>query len=118
MGDRFSNKWLREFGVTTNNTEIFQESYERKRYGDDTVVRLHDTNIVRWNSNTITLDVGPGNWRTVTTKARMNEVARGFGLRFTVWQDKFDWYVSTPAGETLRFDDRVLVMERLVPVNI
>ena len=111
MGDRFSNKWLREFGVTMNNTEIFQAS-------GDTVVRLHSTDIVRWNSNTITLDVGPGNWRTVTTKARMNEVARGFGLHFTVWQDKFDWYVSTPAGETLRFDDRVLVMERLVPVNI
>ena len=40
----------------------------------------------------VTLD--SGGWRTVTTKRKMNQAARQFGLSYGVHQKDFTWYVD------------------------
>lgn len=62
------------------------------------VVQYHDTQVVRFNDDTIWLD--NGGWETHTTKQRMNQAALEFDLNFYVFQSKFVWYVS--------FDNKVI----------
>lgn len=58
----------------------------------DTVVQLYNTPIVRFNSETITLNTG--GYETGTTKRRMNEVAKAFDLQYHVYQQNFKWFVQ------------------------
>ncbi len=69
-----------------------------------TTVTYHETDVVVVNRsrNTITLD--SGGWRTVTTKARMNQTSRQLSLGFGVWQRDFKWYVKHH-GRTYDFYD-------------
>jgi hypothetical protein len=55
-------------------------------------VVYHETLIVEATPNTVTLDTG--GWRSVTTKRKMNQAARQFGLGYGVHQRKGEWYVS------------------------
>lgn len=59
--------------------------------GENIVVCYVSTNIVKASADTVTLD--SGGWRTVTTKRKMTQAARQFGLGFSVFQRKGDWYV-------------------------
>jgi len=74
-----------------------------------TAVRYHATDVVKFTAETITLD--SGGWRTVTTKARMNQAATQFGLGYQVYQLKGVWYVdtldSTPGR--LEFTDGMII---------
>ena len=74
----------------------------------------HNTQVVSWERNkkgqtVVTLD--SGGWKTQTTKTRMNQCARQYGLKFSVSQRNFKWYVDvTPMGldaipHTLDFSD-------------
>lgn len=66
----------------------------RKADGVLSVV-YHSTEVVKANDDgTITLNTG--GWRTVTTKARMNQAANQFGLGFQVSQEDFEWFVRVP----------------------
>lgn len=67
------------------------------------------TPIVQADAHTITLD--SGGWKTVTTKRKMNQAARQFGLQYSVYQKDFDWFVVKPDGETIPFED-LMVFER------
>lgn len=71
--------------------------------GDDLAVTYVSTAIVKRNGNKITLN--SGGWETVTTKRKMNQAARQFALGYSVYQNKFKWYVATPKGETVPFYD-------------
>lgn len=77
---------------------------------DGTHVRYHRTDVVTFTPSTITLRTG--GYRTVTTKRRMNQAAQQFGLAYSVYQNRFDWYVCTPDGRTLDFDGETLTFER------
>lgn len=68
-----------------------------------TRVTYHNTIVVSFGNGRVTLD--SGGWRTATTKTRMNQAARQFGLGFTVVQVKGDWYVNTQDGQCLNFQD-------------
>lgn len=57
-----------------------------------TFVQYHRTRIVEWTSEWIVLRTG--GWKGVTTKRKMNQTARQFGLGFGVHQRKHIWYVS------------------------
>lgn len=57
----------------------------------ETVVRYHQTAVVRFSKDSITLN--SGGWRTNTTKTRMNQAANQFGLGYQVVQDRGNWYV-------------------------
>ena len=80
-------------------------------------VRYHATEVVRVDPDgTIHLDTG--GWKTVTTKARMNQTANQFGLGFQVRQSNYEWFVQIPDAEgnwysadarTIPFDRNYLV---------
>lgn len=57
-----------------------------------TFVRYHATDVVAFTADRITLN--SGGWRTATTKARMNQTAQEFGLPFSVFQNKGEWFVT------------------------
>lgn len=54
-------------------------------------VRYHNTDVVTYNAEKITLRTG--GWKTVTTKLRMNQASRQFDLGYGVSQRKGVWYV-------------------------
>jgi len=68
-----------------------------------TVVTYQETQVVIFDDQAITLD--SGGWKTNTTKTRMNQTANQFGLGFSVYQENFEWFVSTPSGVTIHFED-------------
>jgi hypothetical protein len=81
-----------------------------------TTVRYHNTDVVTFDAETITLRTG--GWRTVTTKARMNQTANVYDLGFYVFQKDFEWFVKT-AHHTVPFGGDSLVLKRamLLPVT-
>lgn len=50
-----------------------------------------NTVIVDATQDTVTLD--SGGWRTVTTKRKMTQAANQFGLGFSVFQHRGEWFV-------------------------
>lgn len=77
------------------NTHVFND-------GNFTVVKLHDTNIVKFNENSIELSTG--GFLTSLTKRRMNEVSEAFNLGFFVTAKKRKFVVEFQ-GETQVFED-------------
>ena len=63
-------------------------------------VVFHTTEIVNVSKGIVTLKTG--GWMTATTKTRMNQAANQYGLGYSVWQKKGEWFVSYK-GETLSF---------------
>ncbi len=59
--------------------------------GKDICVVYHSTCIVQFNDKTVTLRTG--GWDSVTTRRKMNQASRQFGLGFQVWRDKGSSYV-------------------------
>jgi hypothetical protein len=59
---------------------------------------------VDWATGIITLDTG--GWRTPTTKLRMNQAARAWGLGYHVYQADGAWYVDID-GVTYNYADEV-----------
>ena len=70
--------------ITRNNTTITHRD-------GATVCTLHSTDIVKLEAGNITLN--SGGWETVTTKRRMNEVLKEWGLPYSVHQKDFRWFV-------------------------
>lgn len=83
-------------GITRNNTTVTLTPEGA------TVVTLHRTAIVTVRAGVVTLN--SDGWRTVTTKARMNEVSRAWNLGFTVYQDKHEWFVRDADGRSEYYD--------------
>ena len=80
---------------------------EELRY--KTIVRYHDTDIVKFSENYIELNTG--GWFTATTKKRMNQAASEYGLDFYVYQLDGTWYVRR--GEVrYGFNGNVAVLKR------
>ncbi len=72
----------------------------------ETVVTYHNTVVVSFDRETVTLD--SGGYRTATTKTRMNQAASQFGLGFLVFQKGGDWYVRPrELGGDLDFHDGI-----------
>ena len=71
--------------ITKNNTLV-------QTTNGTTTVRLHHTTVVSFDQDRVTLN--SGGWRTVTTKARMNQAANQFALPYRVWQKDFSWFIT------------------------
>ena len=66
----------------------------------------HQTAVVKWDGERVILD--SGGWRPDpdgnptrrdpgrTTMDRMNQCAREYGLGYSVWQEKYRWFVTLP----------------------
>ena len=70
-----------------------------------TEVIYHGTPVVTFDGHSVTLQAR--GWLTATTKLRMNQAARQFGLRFAVFQKDFDWYVGRPDGEVVPYREGI-----------
>lgn len=75
-----------------------------------TVVRLHSTDVVKFNNSFIVLN--SGGWRTATTKARMNQASQEFGLGFYVYQKDYRWYVKQGNDTAVEFSDGMALQRR------
>jgi hypothetical protein len=73
-----------------------------ERRDSNIVIRLHNTDIMIFNPNgDVTLE--SGGWRTVTTKARLNEY-----LAARVWSDRGVWYLKVGDAQYV-FDDGITI---------
>jgi len=75
-----------------------------RRGGGKVHVKYWNTEVVVWDKEMSLVTLDSGGWRTATTKTRMNQAAREFGLDYYVQQRKFEWFVRTSIG-VLEFRD-------------
>lgn len=73
------------------------------------IVTYHNTEVVRATDDFVTLN--SGGWRTVTTKARMNQAANQYGLGFQVLSRQGQWAVVLDSGAMLTFRDGITFNE-------
>ena len=85
--------------VGTHKTSVFTE---------DSVLKVcyHNTIVVKVTDDNIKLCCG--GWYTNTTKRRMNQASRQYGLGVHVYQVNYDWYVGYN-GEVLPFVDGMII---------
>jgi hypothetical protein len=77
--------------------------------GNAIIVRYHYTDVVKFTPKTITLNTG--GWETSTTKTRMNQASRQYGLGYTVYQKDYDWFVRYK-GKTMKFKGNKISFRR------
>ena len=71
-------------------------------------VRYHYTDVAtRHPDGTVTLRTG--GWRTVTTKRRINQALRYFGIPARLYQHRHDWYVSAYGDGAIEFTDAMRI---------
>lgn len=73
--------------------------------GPATHIRYQQTDVVSFTDTEIILRTG--GWNTVTTKTRMNQAARQFGLGYGVSQQNGQWYVSRWDSATHEWYEKV-----------
>lgn len=91
------------------NTKVYIDGVSELQ-GTDTVIKLYDTEVVRFNDSRIILNTG--GWKTVTTKQRMNQASLDYHLMFGVHQMKGQWFVSYDSVE-IPFPNDVLILQRI-----
>lgn len=67
-----------------------------------TRVTYHQTVVVEFGEKYIILRTG--GWKTVTTKARMNQASHQFGLGYSISQSNFIWYLDFK-GKSMEFSE-------------
>lgn len=76
-----------------------------------TSVRYHGTEVFKLTADSITLDTG--GWWTATTKLRMNQALNQFGLPWSVYQERGQWYAwNRSTGLKVPFDQTKIVLPR------
>ena len=101
----------KQAGKTGNNYQVISGYKTRVLTDEDrTQVFLHDTPVVTFNEKTIELNTG--GWRTRTTKVRMNQVSKEFGLGYRVLQKQNEWLVEYQ-NETQPFSAVTNVLKRI-----
>ena len=71
-------------------------------------VRYHRTDVATLHPDG-SATLRTGGWRTVTTKRRINQALRYFGIPALVYQHRHEWYVAAHGGERLEFEDGMRV---------
>ena len=94
---------------TYTNTEVWWDED-----GDRVRVRLHQTVIFDYDGHALVLDTG--GWKTPTTKKRINECFRAFGLRelgFSIYSKRGELLLDRPTDkgvESVSFHDGIAVI--------
>jgi hypothetical protein len=84
--------------IKATKARIVKRNTFARQEGDETVIRLHGTDIVRKRANGSVV-LNSAGWKTVTTKDRMNDhMPAGFMLQ----QEKGQWYVGKGWGDENR----------------
>lgn len=85
--------------IANNTLEVLDDN------GDVEAIRLHDTNILTYDVDHVTLN--SGGWQTVTTKARLNQYLPD-GVR--IEQKDFEWFVIDGRDNTHKpFEDGMII---------
>lgn len=96
-----------------NSKKVANNTY-LKRYEDGTIaIRLHKTDIIQYKPNG-SIHLHTGGWKTVTTKARMNDfLPRQYGIM----QEKGVWYVhlTSEFNKDLAFKDGIKLTKSTKP---
>ena len=79
------------------------------KYDDGTAVTYHNTAVVVFNDDTITLNTG--GWFSNTTKTRMNQASHQFDLGYYVFQRAGKWYVDAGV-DRIPFDGNTVTIRR------
>ena len=77
---------------------------------DVLMVTYHNTIVVKVVDNRY-VTLNSGGWYTNTTKTRMNQASRQYGLRYSVYQVDFTWYVSIGDDMQPYYDGIVIDVE-------
>lgn len=85
--------------ITRNNTKVFADAGMM-------VVRLHSTDVVKFDADSIVLNTG--GYNTVTTRRRMNEASKQFALGYKVFSKDFSIHV-TYGENTFPFDSKIIL---------
>jgi hypothetical protein len=91
---------LNKIGKT--HTSTFEDKDEGGCYK---AVRYHHTMVVKVYNTRIILDTG--GWKTITTKARMNQASCEWRLGYQVFQKDFSWFVKW-RGNILSFETDIV----------
>lgn len=78
------------------------------------IVNYAGTEIVRWNAAETVLNTG--GWKSVTTKRKMCQAARQFGLGYSVFQRKGSWFVDNGRTTALYAGD-TFTIQRFNPLR-
>lgn len=87
-------------GRWPNHDRLVTKGNSRIIFNDDESisVRYHSTVIVTVEKDGAHIILNSGGYRTYSTKARMNEIARlgqdGYESAYQVWQKDFEWFVN------------------------
>ena len=87
-----------------NKTTIYQE-------GNKTVVQYYNTNIIKFNDDNIELNAG--NFKTRSTKDRLNQAAKMFNLNYQVYQENNKWYVAYKKLDKMPFYNSMILIRSL-----
>ena len=66
-----------------------------------TVITFYSTDIVKFDSKSITLN--SGGYQTATTKTRINQASNQFDLGYTIYQRNGEWFVDTATRKEIHF---------------
>jgi len=66
-------------------------------------VTYHETAVVTYNRHTGRVKLDTGGYFSATTKTRMNQTSAQFNIPFHVYQKNYEWFVSVPGRDDLRF---------------
>ena len=94
--------------VCKNNTKI-ETAISDLSGLETTYIQLHNTTVVTFDQNFIVLNTG--GWKTVTTKARMNQASNQFNLGYRVSQNNHEWFV-TIGNVSLPFEGHMVLNRR------
>jgi hypothetical protein len=86
-------------GTITKSRKIGNNTFEYSRNDGTRAIRLHNTDILTFSPDG-TCTFNTGGWKTVTTKARMNDIGP-----VRIWTEKRVWYASNGNGETVVYQD-------------
>lgn len=88
-----------KYKVGKHKTKVFEEE-------DYTIIKYHQTEVVKFNNNKIILN--SGGYKTLTTKVRMNQASAEYNLGFEVFQKKNKWYINYK-GKEIEFKDNIIL---------
>ncbi len=88
-------------GRCHESRRIGNNTYLQRRPGGEIAVRLHRTDIVTYRPDgSVILD--SGGWRTVTTKARINQY---MPAECSLYQRDWEWYLERDGSDPIVFED-------------
>ena len=94
-------------GRSKKSRKLENNTYLQRRDGGAIAVKLHETDVVTFNADGSTV-LNSGGWRTVTTKARINNYLD----RFQVWSDRGEWGLYRQGVKVADYADGVRIGPR------